>query len=127
MVVNELRAAVLSAGQEIVGPIGDVVSEAVPIAAAGTLAFLWWIIPVGAVVGLFAKPAMKRWTIGTGVVKAAVLGAGLGLITAVLFAHVRNGSTPAETIREFYLLIRLYCAVWCSLYFGWLHRFRKRL
>jgi hypothetical protein len=106
------------------GSFGDNAKEILRIAAAGTLAFVWWIIPVGAVFGVFAKPAMRRWAIGSGVLKAVVLGAALGFVTAALFAHIGKDNTPPQTIRMFYVLIPLYCAVWSLLYFGWLHRKR---
>ena len=104
------------------GSFGDVAQEVLRLAAAGTLAFLWWIIPVGAAFGLYAKPAMSRWALGSGVLKAAVLGATLGFITAALYAQIGKDSTPPDTLRTSYVLIPLYCAVWSLLYFGWLHR-----
>jgi hypothetical protein len=86
---------------------------------AGIILLSWWIIPVGAFFGVYFYPKLSQWPRKTAVIRGILLGAALGLLTAVFFALVSRHSTPTRTIQLSFAFLPVYCAAWCGGY-SWL-------
>ena len=82
-------------------------------AAIGTLAFVWWIVPVGLLFALVFQRWFETWTKSAATVRGAILGAALGLTTAALL-RVVNPDLEEARIRAAFVVLTLYCALWCS-------------
>jgi hypothetical protein len=95
------------------------VSDLLKISLAGIFILSWWIVPAGAFVGAYLCPRLPQWSRKTAVIRGILLGAALGLITAVCFTLVSWGSTPRSTIQGSFAFLPIYCAVWCGGY-SWL-------
>jgi hypothetical protein len=93
--------------------------ELLSISLAGILMLSWWIVPAGVFVRVFFFPRVPIWPRKAAVIRGILLGAMLGLITAVCFTWVSWGSTPRNTIQASFAFLPLYCAVWCAGY-SWL-------
>lgn len=87
--------------------------------AAGIIVLMWWIVPVGAFFGVYFYPKLSQWPRKTAVIRGILLGAALGLLTAVFFALLSRHSTPTRTIQLSFALLPVYCAAWCGGY-SWL-------
>lgn len=87
--------------------------------AAGIMVLIWWIVPVGAFFGVYFYPKLSQWPRKTAVIRGILLGAALGVLTAVFFALVSRHSTPTRTIQLSFAFLPVYCAAWCGGY-SWL-------
>jgi hypothetical protein len=87
--------------------------------AAGIMVLSWWVVPVGAFFGVYFYPKMSQWPRKTAVIRGILLGAALGLLTAVFFALVSRHDTPTRTIQLSFAFLPVYCAAWCGGY-SWL-------
>jgi hypothetical protein len=87
---------------------------------AGILILSWWIVPAGAFVGFYFCPRLSQWPRKVAVLRGILLGAALGLLTAVFFTLVSWHSTPRPTIQLSFAFLPVYCAVWCGGY-SWLN------
>ena len=86
---------------------------------AGIFILSWWIVPAGAFVGFSFCPRLSQWPRKAAVIRGILLGAALGLVTAVFFDLVSWGSTPIRTIQISFAFLPVYCAAWCGGY-SWL-------
>jgi hypothetical protein len=50
-----------------------------------SLILSWWIVPAGAFVGLYFCPRLSQWSRKVAVLRGILIGAALGLLTAVFF------------------------------------------
>jgi hypothetical protein len=87
---------------------------------AGVFILSWWIVPAGAFVGFYFCPRLSQWPRRVAVLRGILLGAALGLLTAVFFTLVSRNSTPRPTIQLSFAFLPVYCAVWCGGY-SWLN------
>lgn len=86
---------------------------------AGIFLLSWWIIPVGAFFGIYFCPKLSQRSRTTAVIGGMLLGAALGLLTAIIFALISRDNTPTPTIQLSFAFLPAYCAVWCGGY-SWL-------
>jgi hypothetical protein len=86
---------------------------------AGIAILSWWIVPAGAFVGVYFYPRLSQWTRKAAVIRGVLLGAALGLLTAVFFDLLARHSAPRSTIQISFAFLPVYCAVWCGGY-SWL-------
>jgi len=86
---------------------------------AGILLLSWWIVPVGVFFGVYFSPKLSQWPRRAAVIRGILLGAALGLLTAVCFTVVSRHSAPERTIQISFAFLPVYCAVWCGGY-SWL-------
>jgi hypothetical protein len=89
------------------------------ISFGGVMVLSWWIVPIGAFFGIYFDPTLAQWPRKTAVTRGILLGAALGLLTAVFFDLVVRNSTPIRTIQISFAFLPVYCAVWCGGY-SWL-------
>jgi hypothetical protein len=95
---------------------------------AGMFILSWWIVPAMFVVVVWFSQKLSRWSRKVAAIRGVLLGAALGLVTAICFSLVCRGSCPIETIRGSFAFFPTYCAVWCGGY-SWLkgkHNASKR-
>lgn len=85
----------------------------------GVLLLSWWIIPVGLFFGMYFGPKLSEWPRKAGVIKGILVGAALGVLTAVFFVLVSRHSPPIRTIQISFAFLPVYCAAWCGGY-SWL-------
>ena len=85
----------------------------------GIIVLSWWIVPVGFFFGIYFSPKVSEWPRRSAVIRGILLGAALGLLTAVFFALVSWDSTPKLTIQISFAFLPVYCAAWCGGY-SWL-------
>jgi hypothetical protein len=85
----------------------------------GIIVLSWWIVPVGAFFGVYFSPKLSQWPRKAAVIRGILLGAALGLLTAVSFALISRHSTPTRTIQLSFAFLPVYCAAWCGGY-SWL-------
>lgn len=85
----------------------------------GIMVLGWWILPLGAFFGVYFCPRLSLLPRKTAVINGIVLGAALGLLTAVFFALISRHSTPTRTIQLSFAFLPVYCAAWCGGY-SWL-------
>jgi len=86
---------------------------------AGIFVLSWWIVPLGVFFGVYFCPRLSQWPRKAAVIRGILLGAVLGLLTAVFFTVVSRHSTPRPTIQLSFAFLPVYCAVWCGGY-SWL-------
>ena len=86
---------------------------------AGIFMFGWWIIPLGVFFGEYFGPKLPQWPRKAAVIRGILLGAALGLLTAVFFALYSWHSAPTRTIQISFAFLPAYCAAWCGGY-SWL-------
>ena len=79
----------------------------------------WWIVPLGVFFGVYFGPKLSQWPRKAAVIRGTLLGAALGLLTAVFFALISGHSTPIRTIQISFGFLPVYCAAWCGGY-SWL-------
>jgi hypothetical protein len=79
----------------------------------------WWIVPLGVFFGVYFSPKLSQWPRRAAVIRGILLGAALGLLTAVFFALVSRHTTPTLTIQISFAFLPVYCAAWCGGY-SWL-------
>ena len=79
----------------------------------------WWIVPLGAFFGVYYGPKLSQWPRKAAVTRGILLGAALGLLTAVFFALGFRHGTPTRTIQISFAFLPVYCAAWCGGY-SWL-------
>ena len=87
---------------------------------AGIVILSWWIVPAGSFVGFYFCPRLSQWPRKVAVLRGILLGAALGLLTAVFFSLISRDSTPRPTIQLSFAFLPVYCAVWCGGY-SWLN------
>jgi hypothetical protein len=85
----------------------------------GIIVLGWWIVPLGVFFGVYFCPKLSQWLRKAAVLRGILLGAALGLLTAVFFALVSRHSTPTRTIQISFAFLPVYCAAWCGGY-SWL-------
>ena len=85
----------------------------------GIIVLSWWIVPLGVLFGLYFCPKLSQWSRKAAFIRGMLLGAALGLLTAVLFALVSRHNTPTRTIHLSFSFLPVYCAAWCGGY-SWL-------
>lgn len=86
---------------------------------AGIILLSWWIVPVGAFFGVYFDPKLAQWPRKAAVIRGILLGAALGLLTAVFFELLSRRSAPIRTIQLSFAFLPVYCAAWCGGY-SWL-------
>jgi hypothetical protein len=86
---------------------------------AGIILLSWWIVPVGVSFGVYFDPKVAQWPRKAAVIRGILLGAALGLLTAVFFDLVSRSSAPIRTIQISFAFLPVYCAAWCGGY-SWL-------
>jgi len=86
---------------------------------AGIILLGWWVVPLGVFFGVYFGPKLSQWPRKAAVIRGILLGAALGLLTAVFFALVSGHSTPIRTIQLSFAFLPVYCAAWCGGY-SWL-------
>lgn len=86
---------------------------------AGIFMLGWWILPLGVFFGVYVGPKLSQWPRKAAVIRGILLGAALGLLTAVFFALDSRHSTPTRTIQVSFAFLPVYCAAWCGWY-SWL-------
>jgi hypothetical protein len=86
---------------------------------AGIFMLGWWIVPLGVFFGLYYRPKLSQWPRKAAAIRGILLGAGLGLLTAVFFALDSRRSAPTRTIQISFAFLPVYCAAWCGCY-SWL-------
>ncbi len=86
---------------------------------AGIVLLSGWIVPVGVFFGVYFDPKLARWPRKAAVIRGILLGAALGLLTAVFFDLVSRRSAPIRTIQISFAFLPVYCAAWCGGY-SWL-------
>jgi hypothetical protein len=59
----------------------------------------WWIVPLGVFFGVYFGPKLSQWPRKAAVIRGILLGATLGLLTAIFFALDSRHSTPTRTIQ----------------------------
>jgi len=101
-------------------------SDVFVIAGAALLLFCWWIVPMGACFGVFAKPMIRRWSsreaFFRGLVLGALVGALAGLLvinapTLVMGGHSMEPGWHSLGPMKYQPWFTVgYCAVWCGLY-----------
>jgi hypothetical protein len=62
----------------------------------GIIVLGWWIVPLGVFFGAYFSPKLSEWPRRAAIVRGVLLGAALGLLTAVFFALVSRHSTPTH-------------------------------
>ena len=97
----------------------DSLSDLFKFSLAGVILLSWWIVPLGAIFGVYFDPKLSQWPRKAAVIRGTLLGASLGLLTAVFFALVSRDSTPPRTIQQSFGFLPVYCAAWCGGY-SWL-------
>jgi hypothetical protein len=85
----------------------------------GIIVLSWWIVPLGALFGVYFCPKLSQSPRKTAVIRGILLGAALGLLTAVFFALASRHNTPTPTIQISFAFLPVYCAAWCGGY-SWL-------
>lgn len=85
----------------------------------GIIVLSWWIVPVGFFFGVYFCPKVSQWPRRAAVSRGILLGAALGLLTAVFFDLVSRDNTPILTIQISFAFLPVYCAAWCGGY-SWL-------
>lgn len=86
----------------------------------GIILLSWWIVPVGALFGIYLCPKLSQWPRKTGLIRGMVLGAVLGLLTAGFYVLIDRHSAPTRTIQLSFEFLPAYCAAWCGAY-SWLN------
>jgi len=86
---------------------------------AGIFLLSWWIVPLGVFFGVYYYPRLSQWPRKAAVIRGILLGAVLGLLTAVFFALLSRHSAPRPTIQLSFAFLPVYCAGWCGGY-SWL-------
>lgn len=93
--------------------------ETFTIAAVALLVFSWWIVPMGAAFGVFAKPVIRRWSAREASLRGVVLGALLGAASAWLAMKApvpfMEGRHMGFSVDQFWFMVA-YCGAWCGLY-----------
>jgi hypothetical protein len=85
----------------------------------GIVVLGWWIVPLGVLFGVYFGPKLSQWPRRIAMIRGILLGAALGLLTAVFFAVVSRRNTPTPTIQISFAFLPVYCAAWCGGY-SWL-------
>lgn len=67
-------------------------------------------------VGLFAPRVLAYWPQGSAWIRGGVIGACLGLLTAVFFALISGSDTLLLTLSASFVFLPTYCAVWSGSY-----------
>ena len=91
-------------------------SELLLLSWGGIVVLGWWIVPLGAFFGVYVCPKLSRWPRKAAVIRGTLLGAALGVLTAVFFALLCRDSTPTRTIQLSFAFLPVYCAAWCGGY-----------
>jgi hypothetical protein len=86
---------------------------------AGIILPSWWIVPVGVFFGVYFDPTLAQWPRKAAMIRGILLGAALGLLTAVFFDLISRRSAPIRTIQISFAFLAVYCAAWCGGY-SWL-------
>jgi hypothetical protein len=84
------------------------------VSAAGMMACSWWVIPVGTFFGAYLRPKFRHWQKQSAALRGALLGAGLGLATAIIFKIIAD-QAPTRTIVVSFAVVPVYCGAWCAL------------
>ena len=80
----------------------------------GVIFLGWWILPVGAALEVHFFPRLSTSRRTRTAIAGVLMGAALGLLTAVFFALISDA--PTHTIRTSFVFLPLYCAAWCGGY-----------
>lgn len=91
--------------------------DLVTVAWAGVASLVWWIVPIGVVFSLVLDSRIVAWPKSRAALRGTLLGAILGVATAVAFLLTASGSAfPARGMQIAFLFLPVYCAVWCAIY-----------
>lgn len=97
----------------------DFLSHVLLYSLAGIIVLCWWILPLGALFGVYFCPKLAQWHRKAAVIRGLLVGAAAGLLTTVVFALISRTSSPTRTIQLSFAILPAYCAAWCAGY-SWL-------